>query len=146
MSFTDLDDLLEISDVYAFCLHDLHNDAVHVTEVRVAVARSAWRRARGGDVATRTTHTAIARTWNTGHTVVLTGGARDTWVSIATPCYTPSIVGSTYIWYTRRFERWLYSCLHAIGGQTNTFPPIFLFLSGNGRVRTRDFSNAGLVH
>lgn len=57
--FTNLDDLMEISDVYAFCLHDLHDDAVHVTEVRIAVARSSCRRTWGGDVAAGTTYSAV---------------------------------------------------------------------------------------
>jgi hypothetical protein len=61
--------LLEISNVHTLSLHDLHDDAVHVVEMRVTVAGPTWRGARQADVATGTTHAAVPRPWNTGHTV-----------------------------------------------------------------------------
>jgi hypothetical protein len=53
--------LLEISNVHALSLHDLHDNAVHVVEMRVTVAGPTWRGARRADVATGTTHTAVPR-------------------------------------------------------------------------------------
>lgn len=61
ISSTHLDDLLEISNVHALSLHDLHDNAVHVVEMRVTVAGPTWRGARRADVATGTTHTAVPR-------------------------------------------------------------------------------------
>jgi hypothetical protein len=59
--------LLEIPYVYSLCLHDLHDDTVHVAEMRVTVAGPAWRGARRADVTARATHAAIAGPWNTTH-------------------------------------------------------------------------------
>jgi hypothetical protein len=71
--------MLKISNVHALSLHDLHDHAIHVVHMVVTVAGPPRRGARGTDVATGTTHTAVSRTCNTGqqHTVQ-TRGALNT--------------------------------------------------------------------
>lgn len=79
ISSTHLDDLLEISNVHALSLHYLHDHAIHVVQVGVTVARPPRWGARRADVATRTTHTAVSRPWNSGEHTVQTRGVPNTW-------------------------------------------------------------------
>ena len=76
ISSTYLDDLLEISNVHALSLHYLHDHAIHVVQMGVTVAGPPRRGARRADVATRTTHTAVSRPWNTGQHTVKTRGPK----------------------------------------------------------------------
>ena len=75
ISSTHLDDLLEISNVHALSLHDLHDHAIHVVQMGVTVAGPPGRGARRADVAAGTTHTAVSRTCNTGRAA----HSSDTW-------------------------------------------------------------------
>nr|CAD7454632.1 unnamed protein product [Timema tahoe] len=61
VAITHLDDLVQIPHVDALRLDDLHDDAVHVAEMRVAVPWSPRGRAGGADVTAGAAHPAVGR-------------------------------------------------------------------------------------